>query len=129
MAQPTTITGSIGIFGIIPDRSQLLTQKLGIKFDEVKTNKNSTFGTSARPMNVEESGYLQHYINRGYHLFRSRVADGRHLTTNQVEQIAQGHVFTGEDALKIKLVDQLGGIDAAVAKAAQLAKLTDRQTG
>ncbi len=128
VAQPTTITGSIGIFGIIPDRSQLLTQKLGIKFDEVKTNKNSTFGTSARPMNVEESGYLQHYINRGYSLFRSRVADGRHLTTNQVEQIAQGHVFTGEDALKIKLVDQLGGIDAAVAKAAQLAKLTEYHT-
>lgn len=128
VAQPTTITGSIGIFGIVPDRSQLLTQKLGIKFDEVKTNRNATFGTSARPMNAAELGYMQAYIDRGYKLFRRRVADGRHLSTAQVEQVAQGHVFTGETAKQLKLIDQLGGIDAAVAKAAQLAKLSEYHT-
>ena len=128
VAQPTTITGSIGIFGIVPDRSQLLTQKLGIKFDEVKTNRNATFGTSARPMNAAELGYMQAYIDRGYKLFRRRVADGRHLSTAQVEQVAQGHIFTGEAAKQLKLIDQLGGIDAAVAKAAQLAKLSEYHT-
>ena len=128
VAQPTTITGSIGIFGIVPDRSQLLTQKLGIKFDEVKTNRNATFGTSARPMNAAELGYMQAYLDRGYKLFRRRVADGRHLSTAQVEQVAQGHVFTGEAAKQLKLIDQLGGIDAAVAKAAQLAKLSEYHT-
>jgi len=122
-AEPTTLTGSIGIFGMIPDRSQLLTQKLGIKFDEVKTNKNALFGTSARPMNADEIALMTGYINRGYNLFRSRVAEGRKMTTNQVEEIAQGHVFLGQDALKIKLVDELGGLDKAVAKAAKLAKL------
>ena len=79
VAEPTTLTGSIGIFGVIPDRSQLLTQKLGIKFDEVKTNKNSTFGSSARPMNADEQAILQSYINRGYSLFLKRVADGRKM--------------------------------------------------
>lgn len=128
VAQPTTITGSIGIFGIVPDRSQLLTQKLGIKFDEVKTNRNATFGTSARPMNAAELGYMQAYIDRGYKLFRRRVADGRHLSTAQVEQVAQGHVFTGEAAKQLNLIDQLGGIDTAVAKAAQLAKLSEYHT-
>lgn len=121
-AEPTTLTGSIGIFGIIPDHSELLTQKLGLKFDAVKTNRNSLFGTSSRPMNDEEIGYLTASISRGYELFRKRVADGRKMTVEQVEEIAQGHVFTGEDALKIKLVDELGGLDKAIAKAAQLAK-------
>ena len=121
-AEPTTLTGSIGIFGIVPDHSELLTQKLGLKFDAVKTNRNSLFGTSSRPMNEEEIGYLTASISRGYDLFRKRVADGRKMTVEQVEAIAQGHVYTGEDALKIKLVDELGGLDKAVAKAAQLAK-------
>lgn len=128
VAEPTTLTGSIGIFGMIPDRSQLLTQKLGIKFDEVKTNKNSLFGTGARPMNAEEISYMTAYIDRGYNLFRQRVATGRKMTTDQVEAIAQGHVFLGQDALKIKLVDELGGLDKAVAKAAQLAKLKEYHT-
>ncbi|MCR5130826.1 MAG: signal peptide peptidase SppA [Prevotella sp.] len=127
-AEPTTITGSIGIFGVIPDRSQLMTQKLGLKFDEVKTNRNAAFGSSARPFNAEELSYLQSYINRGYQLFRKRVADGRKMTIEQVEAIAQGHVFTGEDALKIKLVDELGGLDKAVAKAAKLAKVDEYYT-
>lgn len=121
-AEPTTLTGSIGIFGVIPNFSDLATNKLGLKFDEVKTNRNALFGSQDRMMNEEELTLLQGAITRGYHLFRQRVADGRKMTVDQVEQIAQGHVFTGEDALKIKLVDELGGLDKAVAKAAALAK-------
>lgn len=128
VAEPTTLTGSIGIYGMIPDFSQLVTQKLGVKFDEVKTNKHSTFGTIARPMNAEEIAFLQKHINRGYTLFRKRVADGRKLTVEQVEEIAQGHVFLGQDAIKLKLVDQLGGLDVAIAKAAKLAKLDEYHT-
>ena len=108
---------------MFPDASGLLKEKLGVKFDEVKTNKNSTFGTMARPFNEEEMGYLNTYIDRGYKLFRKRVADGRKLSVEDVEKIAQGRVWLGQDALKNKLVDQLGSLDDAVAKAAKLAKL------
>ena len=128
VAEPTTLTGSIGIFGMFPDMSELLTQKLGVKFDEVKTNKFSAFGTPARPFNEDEMRYLGNYIDRGYALFRSRVAQGRKMSTAQVEKIAQGRVWLGQDALKIKLVDELGGLDKAVAKAAQLAKLKEYHT-
>ena len=125
IAEPTTLTGSIGIFGMFPDMSELLTQKLGVKFDEVKTNKNAGFGTLARPFNDEEMSYLNAYIDRGYNLFRARVAEGRKMKVEDVEKIAQGHVWLGQDALKIKLVDQLGDLDEAIAKAAQLAKLDE----
>lgn len=128
VAEPTTITGSIGIFGMFPDVSNLFKEKLGLKFDEVKTNKYADFGTRARPFTEEEMSYLSQYVNRGYKLFRHRVAEGRKMTDNQVEKIAQGHVFTGQDAQKIGLVDQLGGLDVAVAKAAQLAKLPNYRT-
>lgn len=128
VAEPTTITGSIGIFGMFPDVSNLFREKLGLKFDEVKTNKYADFGTRARPFTEEEMSYLSQYVNRGYKLFRHRVAEGRKMTDNQVEKIAQGHVFTGQDAQKIGLVDQLGGLDVAVAKAAQLAKLPNYRT-
>ena len=127
MSAPT-ITGSIGIFGMFPDVSNLFREKLGLKFDEVKTNKYADFGTRARPFTEEEMSYLSLYVNRGYKLFRHRVAEGRKMTDNQVEKIAQGHVFTGQDAQKIGLVDQLGGLDVAVAKAAQLAKLPNYRT-
>lgn len=129
VAQPNTLTGSIGIFAVFPDASGLITQKLGVTFDEVKTNRNSTFGNlMARPLNNEETQLLQGYINRGYNLFRKRVADGRKMSTDKVENIAQGRVWLGNDALKIHLVDQLGGLDDAVTKAAQLAKVTDYHT-
>ena len=129
VAQPNTLTGSIGIFAVIPDLSGLVTTKLGVRFDEVKTNRNSTFGNlMARPFNAEEKAMLQASVNRGYSLFRQRVADGRHLTIESVEKIAQGRVWLATDALNIKLVDQLGGIDDAVKKAAQLAKLKDYYT-
>lgn len=123
VAEPTTITGSIGIFGMFPDFSGLASEKLGIKFDEVKTNKNGTFGSTIRPLTPDEMRMLQVYIDRGYTTFKNRVAQGRNLTMAQVEAIAQGHVYTGEDALKIKLVDELGGLEKAVKKAAQLAKI------
>ena len=129
VAQPNTLTGSIGIFAAIPDMSGLITQKLGVKFDEVKTNRNSTFGNvMARPFNDEELSYLQAYVNRGYRLFRQRVADGRRQKTADIEKVAQGRVWLGSDALKIKLVDELGGLDQAVAKAASLAKLKEYHT-
>lgn len=129
VAQPNTLTGSIGIFAVIPDFSGLVTTKLGVRFDEVKTNRNSTFGnTMARPFNAEETAMLQASVNRGYSLFRQRVADGRHLPIESVEKIAQGRVWLATDALNIKLVDQLGGIDDAVKKAAQLAKLKEYYT-
>lgn len=128
VAEPTTLTGSIGIFGMFPDFSGLLTEKLGVKFDEVKTNKHSAFGTPARPFNEEEMRYLNNYIDRGYALFRSRVAQGRKMKVEQVEKIAQGRVWLGQDALKVKLVDELGGLDKAITKAAQLAKLKEYHT-
>lgn len=128
VAEPTTLTGSIGIFGLFPDASELLTQKLGIKFDQVKTNKHSDFGTLSRPFSPDEMAMLEGYVDRGYQLFRSRVATGRHMSVGQVEKIAQGHVWLGQDALKIRLVDELGGLDEAVAKAAKLAKTNDYYT-
>lgn len=129
VAQPNTLTGSIGIFAVIPDFSGLVTTKLGVRFDEVKTNRNSTFGNlMARPFNAEEKAMLQASVNRGYSLFRQRVAEGRRLPVESVEKIAQGRVWLATDALNIKLVDQLGGIDDAVKKAAQLAKLKDYYT-
>lgn len=129
VAQPNTLTGSIGIFAVIPDFSGLVTTKLGVRFDEVKTNRHSTFGNlMARPFNAEETAMLQASVNRGYSLFRQRVADGRHLPIESVEKIAQGRVWLATDALNIKLVDQLGGIDDAVKKAAQLAKLKEYYT-
>lgn len=128
VAEPTTVTGSIGIFGMFPDFSGLASEKLGIKFDEVKTNKNGTFLSPMRPLTPDEMRMLQVYIDRGYNTFKDRVAQGRKLTMQQVETIAQGHVYTGEDALKIKLVDELGGLDKAVLKAVQLAKIKDYYT-
>ena len=128
VAEPTTLTGSIGIFGMFPDFSGLLTEKLGVKFDEVKTNKNTTFGTMARPFNQEEMAVLDKYIQRGYELFRKRVADGRKQPVDSIEKIAQGHVWLGKDALGIKLVDQLGNLNDAVKKAAELAKLKEYHT-
>lgn len=124
VAEPNTLTGSIGIFGMFPDVSGLLREKLGLKFDEVKTNKYALFGMRSRPFTADEISHLESYIDRGYKLFRQRVADGRRLKVDQVEQVAQGHVWLGQDALRVGLVDQLGGVEMALRKAAQLAKLT-----
>ena len=127
VAEPTTLTGSIGIFGALPDISNLMTNKLGFKYDEVKTNKNSTMTLTpmARPFSGEELTILQGYIDRGYSLFRKRVADGRHLKVEDVEKIAQGRVWLGKDAIGIKLVDQLGSLKDAIDMAAKFAKIKD----
>lgn len=124
VAEPTTLTGSIGIFGTFPDVSTLMTEKLGFKYDEVKTNKHSNMSLmpQARPFSADELALLQKYIDNGYSLFRQRVADGRGMKTDEVEKIAQGHVWLGKDAIAIKLVDQLGNIDDAISRAAKLAK-------
>lgn len=128
VAEPTTLTGSIGIFGMFPDLGGLYSEKLGLKFDEVKTNKNAAFGSMTRPFTPEEMSYLERYIDRGYKTFKNRVAQGRKMSEAQVENIAQGHVYTGQDAFKIKLVDELGGIEKAIAKAAKLANLKEYHT-
>lgn len=125
VAEPTTLTGSIGIFGMIPDASELLTDKLGLHFDMVKTNKGADFGAQGRAFNADEANVMQQYVNRGYRLFISRVAAGRHITPEQVDNIGQGRVWTGSQALKIKLVDKLGTLDDAIAEAASRAKLKD----
>lgn len=128
VADPTTITGSIGIFGLFLDRSELYTKKLGINYAEVKTNRNSVFGASGHPFTPEQLSLLQNNVNRGYILFKKRVAEGRKMTMEQVENIAQGRVWLGQDAIKLKLVDQLGGLDDAIVKAAKLAKMNDYET-
>lgn len=122
-AEPTTLTGSIGIFGMIPDATELLTQKLGLSFDVVKTNAMSDFGAKGRPFNEAEAAKLQKHINQGYELFTGRVAAGRAMAQDSVKAIAEGRVWTGEQALKIGLVDKLGNLDDAVKAAAKLAEL------
>lgn len=130
VAQPMTITGSIGIFGAFPDLSGLMQEKLGIKYDHVKTNAHSDFTLlqTSRPFNAEEQAMLQQYINRGYELFCKRVSEGRKIPINRVKEIAQGRVWIGSDALSIKLIDQLGGMPEAMKKAAELAKIKDYNT-
>ncbi|MGL4227057.1 MAG: signal peptide peptidase SppA [Tannerellaceae bacterium] len=127
IAEHNTLTGSIGIFGMFPDVQGLL-DKVGITTDVVKTNTFSDFGDMSRPMNEAEKVILQSYINRGYDLFTTRVAEGRGKTMDEVNQIAQGRVWTGSQALGIGLVDDLGGIDKAVEEAAKLANLTNYNT-
>lgn len=127
-AEPTTLTGSIGIFGMVPDVSELITKKIGLKFDVVKTNEMADLGSMSRPVSQAEGAQLQHMINRGYDLFTQRVADGRGISQDSVKVIAEGRVWTGEQGLKIGLVDELGNLDQAVAYAAQQAQLQKYRT-
>lgn len=129
ISEPMTLTGSIGIFGMIPDASELLTEKLGLTFDVVKTNAMSDFGATGRPFNAGESAKMQNFVNRGYELFTSRVAGGRGLAQDSVKVVGEGRVWTGEQALKIGLVDQLGNLDDAVKAAAELAELEKYSIG
>ena len=126
-AEPTTITGSIGIFGLIPNFSGLVTDKLGVTFDGTKTNNYTDFEENLilSKDNAQELKFMQTYVNRGYETFLSIVAEGRKMTRDQVHEIAQGRVWLATDALPIKLVDKLGSLDDAVKKAAELAKLTE----
>lgn len=129
IAEPSTLTGSIGIFGMVPDATELLNEKLGLHFDVVKTNKFADFGAPSiygmlgRPFTGDESAMMQAMVEKGYDLFISRVADGRGISKDSVDAIGQGRVWTGEQALKIGLVDQLGNLKDAIAEAAQLAEL------
>ena len=123
VSQPTTITGSIGIFGVIPNVSGL-NDKLGLTFDGVNTNKLSDFISVTRPFKPEERALMQNYVNRGYELFVKRCAEGRKMKPEQIKAIAEGRVWTGDDALKIGLVDKIGGLNDAVKLAVAKAKLT-----
>ena len=128
-AEPTTLTGSIGIFGMIPDATELLTDKLGLSFDVVKTNAHSDFGAMGRPLNESECGLMQAYINQGYELFTGRVAQGRNISQDSVKAVAEGRVWTGEQAMKIGLVDKLGNLNDAIAAAAKAAKIEKYSVG
>lgn len=113
VAEPATLTGSIGIFGLIPNM-QGLTKKLGLDFDVVKTNAYSDFGSIFRPMNEDEKSFIQRYINEGYELFLSRCSDGRGIDKTSLDSMAQGRVWTGSMAKELGLVDELGGLDKAL---------------
>ena len=129
-AEPTTITGSIGIFGLIPNFSGLVTDKLGITFDGVTTNKfsDAEMNLVLAKDNAEEMKYLQGHVDRGYISFLNVVSEGRGMKPAQVDSIAQGRVWLATDAVKIKLVDKLGSLEDAVKKAAELAKVSDYYT-
>jgi len=124
-AQPNTITGSIGVFGMLPNAQKMFADKFGINIDTVNTNKHSDVGNIFRPVNEEEFKYIQSSVERVYETFIGRVAEGRNTTTAMVDSIGQGRVWSGTDALKINLVDELGGTDDAIAYAAKMAKLSD----
>lgn len=129
-AEPTTITGSIGIFGLIPNASELVTDKLGVTWDGVQTNKHTDYETNLifGKNNEEELRFMQTYVDRGYDTFLGIVADGRKMKKEDVHEIAQGRVWLATDALPIKLVDKIGSLDDAVKKAAELAKITEYAT-
>ncbi len=125
-AQPNTITGSIGVFGVIPNMQGLMNDKLGITFDGVKTGKYADFLSNVdRPLTADERNILQMEINRIYDTFVQRVADGRHLSKEQVDSIGQGRVWSGQQALANGLVDRLGSLDDAIAAAARKAGLEE----
>ena len=124
-AQPNTITGSIGVFGLIPNAKRLLNDKMGITTDKVSITKHGAFALGANPLDVEEKGMVQRSIERTYREFKQRVAEGRKKDTAYIETIAQGHVFTGTQGIKIGLVDEIGGLDEAIAYAAKQANLKD----
>ncbi|MDO4163942.1 MAG: signal peptide peptidase SppA [Bacteroides sp.] len=113
VAEATTLTGSIGIFGMVPNVKGL-TDKLGLHFDVVKTNTYADFGTLGRPMNEGEKAAMQTYVNDGYDLFLTRCSDGRHISKEALDKIAQGRVWTGSTAKELGLVDELGGLDKAM---------------
>ena len=113
VAEPTTLTGSIGIFGMFPNVKGL-TDKIGLKFDVVKTNQYADFGALGRPMNDGEKSLMQMYVNQGYDLFLTRCSDGRDINKEDLDKIAQGRVWTGSTAKELGLVDELGGLDKAL---------------
>ncbi len=125
VAEPMTLTGSIGIFGMFPIAKELLNDKLGVHYHTVKTNEYADFGDFSRDMSEGEKRMLQGYVNRGYELFTQRCAMGRKVSQDSIKQIGEGRVWTGEHAKKIGLVDELGGLSAALEKAKKLAKVDE----
>lgn len=125
VASPITLTGSIGIFGVIPSAEKLLKEKVGLGFDVVKTNPMADFGNMSRTFTPQERVVLQNYVNNGYALFLKRCADGRGVAVEDIAKIAEGRVWTGSKAKEIGLVDELGDLDKAVEIAAQKAGLAD----
>lgn len=125
VAEPTTLTGSIGIFGMFPEGSELINKKLGIHSSVVKTNEYADFGNYTRPMNEGEKAVLQQYINRGYELFTKRCADGRKMSQDSIKVIGEGRVWTGVHAKQLGLVDQLGSLEDAIAIAKKKAKVDE----
>lgn len=128
IANPTTLTGSIGVFGIIPDFQKFFNNKLGITFDQVGTNSNSDYISVTRPMTSYEQKIMTNSIERIYSTFIGHVSEGRKMSTAQVDSIGQGRVWSGVDGLRIKLVDETGGLRTAITVAAAMAKLTDYRT-
>jgi protease IV len=124
-AEPTTITGSIGVFGMIPNMQGFFNNKLGITFDGEKTHKYADMMTVSRPLSAEELAIIQDYVDEFYDGFKQRVAEGRKMTVAQVDSVGQGRVWTGSDALRLGLVDELGGLEAAMTSAAELAGMSD----
>lgn len=124
-AEPNTITGSIGVFGVIPNAKELLNDKVGVYFDGVKTNKHSDLIDVSQPLSDEEYGIIQKSVDHVYDSFTSKVADGRGLRQSYVDSIGQGRVWTGLDALENGLVDEIGGVNEAIEYAAELANLED----
>lgn len=124
-AEPTTLTGSIGIFGMFPNAGKLLNDKLGVHFCTVKTNAMSDFGDITRAFTPEERAMAQAYIDKGYDLFTRRCADGRKMQQNEIKAIGEGRIWTGAHAQKIGLVDELGSLNDAIEKAKKLAKIDD----
>jgi len=122
-AQPNTITGSIGVFGLIPNAKKFFTDKIGITFDEVKITRHGVLGGLTKPLDPEEAAFAQRNVEKTYRQFKSRVAEGRHKDTAYIETIAQGRVWTGNEGLANGLVDTIGGLDDAIAYAAQKANL------
>ena len=118
VADPTTLTGSIGIFGMFPNMENLLNDKLGLHFETVKTNANADMGNMTRSFNANEKVAMQKYINQGYKLFVQRCAEGRGMSVEAIEKIAEGRVWTGATAKELGLVDELGGLDRALEIAA-----------
>lgn len=128
IAQPNTITGSIGVFAIIPDFSELLNEKLGITTDVVRTNKNSDLLSVTRPLTPFERQMLQENVEETYDIFVSHVAEGRNLTTTEVDTIGQGRVWSGENAMEIGLIDAFGGLEDAIVMAAEMEGLETYRT-
>ncbi|MBP5240607.1 MAG: signal peptide peptidase SppA [Bacteroidales bacterium] len=124
VAQPTTITGSIGVFAMLPEIGTMLKNKIGLTFDTVNTNRNSSALSVMRPLSTESRALMQKNVEDFYKIFIGRVAEGRGLDVNYVDSIARGRVWTGRDALTLGLVDTLGGIDVALAIAAERAGIT-----